>query len=71
MDIEGEELGVLNGALRSIAPSRPAPAASMYHCRAQLWETPLLIDAWQLGCCFVLRSHARGSFYLLLHAVPD
>lgn len=61
MDIEGEESGALNGAQRTIAPSRPVPAVSMYHCPAQLWEIPLLIDSWQLGCRFFLRSHARTA----------
>ncbi|MCQ1551176.1 MAG: FkbM family methyltransferase [Candidatus Accumulibacter phosphatis] len=71
MDIEGEEHAALNGAQRTIAASRPALAVSLYHCPEHLWEIPLLIDSWQLGHRFFLRSHAHSSFDLVLYAVPD
>jgi FkbM family methyltransferase len=70
MDIEGAELNALNGAYNMICDSFPGLAISIYHQPAHIWEIPLLLQSWNLGYSFYLRSHGYNNFESVLYAIP-
>ena len=70
MDIEGAEHDALLGARGLIERHRPGLAICVYHRPQDLWEIPLLLQSWNLGYRFYLRSHRHNGFDLVLYAVP-
>lgn len=71
MDIEGAEIDALLGARQVIEKYRPGLAICVYHHPAHLWQIPLLIQKWECGYRFYLRSHAFNGFELVMYAVAD
>ena len=70
MDIEGAEAHALLGARRMIEESRPYLAISAYHSPRDLWELMLLVQRWDVGYRFRLRSHSFNGFDTVLYGEP-
>jgi FkbM family methyltransferase len=69
MDIEGAELGTLQGARRTIATHRPILTVCTYHIQDDLWKIPLEL-ARQERYTFALRPHLLEVWELVTYAVP-
>lgn len=67
MDIEGAELHALKGSESIIKKYKPTMAISLYHCPNHLFEIPLLINSWNLGYNFYIRSHGNNLFETVLY----
>lgn len=70
LDVEGAEPEALVGARRIIGRSRPVLALSAYHKPAHLWQLAELVDGWDLGYDFHLRTYGHQGFDTVLYAVP-
>lgn len=71
MDIEGAEPSALRGARALITQNRPDLAICVYHAVNHLWDIPLLLDSWDLGYHFFLRSHNACTMETVLYAAVD
>jgi FkbM family methyltransferase len=71
MDIEGEEKNAIIGAEKIIIKYRPDMAISVYHCINHLWDIALLIDSWDLGYKFFLRTHNTFTMETILYATSN
>lgn len=69
MDVEGAEMKALMGAKRTIATHRPSLAISIYHAPGHLFEIQLLLNNWELGYKFFLRSHGNNLFDTVLYCI--
>ena len=69
MDIEGEEYHALLGAKKMITQYKPDLAICVYHYISDLWRIPNLIQSWNLGYSFYLRSHSSATMETVLYAV--
>lgn len=67
MDIEGAEFEALIGAQNTIKKYKPTLAISLYHKPDHLFTIPLLINSWNLGYKFYLRSHGNNLFETILY----
>jgi len=70
MDIEGEEYRALLGAREIIRKYRPDLAICVYHYISDLWRIPNLIESWDLGYTFYLRTHSSATMETVLYAIP-
>jgi hypothetical protein len=70
MDIEGQELGALHGALGVITRCRPVLAICVYHTQDHLWSIPLFLRRYLREYAFFLRPHKPDGWDLILYAVP-
>ena len=71
MDIEGLEVKGLLGARKIIEKDRPSLAICVYHEPQHLWQIPLMIEQWDLGYKFYLRSHAFNGFETVMYAIAS
>jgi FkbM family methyltransferase len=71
MDIEGAEVDGLLGARKIIERDRPGLAICVYHEPQHLWQIPLMINQWNLGYKFYLRSHAFNGFDTVMYAIAS
>lgn len=69
LDIEGAEEPALKGARRLIAKNRPALAVAVYHRPEDLWRLPSLMQSWDLGYRFFLRSYGFNGFDTTCYAI--
>ena len=69
MDIEGAEIDALQGAQYTIKKYRPTLAISLYHKPEHLFTIPLLINGWNLGYKFYIRSHGNNLLETVLYCV--
>lgn len=69
MDIEGAEYEALEGAQKMIRKYRPDLAISVYHIIDHFYQIPLLIQNWNLGYRFYLRTHSSCCMESILYAV--
>lgn len=69
MDIEGAEVDGLLGARKIIERDRPGLAICVYHKPQHLWQIPLMVNQWDLGYKFYLRSHAFNGFDVVMYAL--
>lgn len=69
MDIEGSEADALLGAQKTICKYKPDLAICVYHFADDIWEIPLLLDSWNLGYRFYLRTYSSNGFETVLYAV--
>ncbi len=69
LDIEGAELGALNGAAGLIGTHRPRIAACTYHLPSHLWEVPLLLRELAPAHKLYLRYHGFNGFDVVAYAV--
>lgn len=67
MDIEGAEIEALQGAQNTIRKYRPTLAISLYHKPEHLFTIPLLINSWNLGYKFYIRSHGNNLLETVLY----
>lgn len=67
MDIEGAEFEALKGSENLIKKYSPSLAISLYHRPDHLFEIPLLINSWNLGYNFYLRTHGNNLFETILY----
>lgn len=70
MDVEGAEPAALRGAENTIRRHRPGLAISAYHTPHHIWQLPRLIQDWNLGYKFYLRTHLYQGFDTVLYALP-
>ena len=70
MDIEGAELGALEGARGVIAERRPVLAICSYHRQSDLWRIPELIHSIDADYRLFLRPHLLEGWDLVCYAVP-
>lgn len=68
LDVEGAEVGILEGAARILAADRPRLAVCLYHRQAHLWEIPLLLQDLVPGYRFQLINHGSEAWDLVLYA---
>lgn len=71
MDIEGAEPAALCGARQIIAQDRPDLAVCVYHAVNHIWDIPLLLNSWNLGYRFFLRSYNAYTMETVLYATAD
>lgn len=69
MDIEGAEINALLGAKRIIQKYKPKLAVCVYHTPEHLWEIPSLLNGWDLGYRFHLRSYGFSTLETVLYAI--
>jgi FkbM family methyltransferase len=69
MDVEGGEMDALHGAHSTITKYKPGLAISLYHKPEDFWILPLLLESWNLGYKFYIRSHYNSSFDSVLYAI--
>ncbi len=68
MDVEGAELKTIIGAENNIKEYRPDLAICVYHCINHLWDIALLLNSWNLGYKFYLRTHNSFTMETVLYA---
>lgn len=68
MDIEGAEVKALQGARKIICQSVPNLAICVYHNMNHMWDIPLLLQSWNLGYRFYLRSYNAYTMETVLYA---
>jgi FkbM family methyltransferase len=71
MDIEGAELGALEGARHLIRQSQPLLAVCVYHTPSDLWRIPLKIHELAPKHSLYLRPHVEDGWDLVCYAVPS
>lgn len=71
MDIEGAELGALEGARHLIRESQPLLAVCVYHTPSDLWRIPLKIHELAPKHSLYLRPHVEDGWDLVCYAVPS
>jgi hypothetical protein len=71
MDVEGEEMKTIVGAEKIIKRYRPDLAICVYHCINHLWDIALLIDSWNLGYKFYLKTHNSYTMETVLYATSN
>lgn len=69
MDIEGEEIKALNGAMNTIKKYTPDMAVCVYHNIEHIWEIPLLIDSINKNYSYYLRSYNSYTMETVLYAI--
>lgn len=69
MDIEGSEISAIKGAEKTIRKYAPDMAVCVYHNIDHIWEIPLLIDSFQKGYKFYLRSYNSYTMETVIYAV--
>jgi FkbM family methyltransferase len=70
MDIEGAELGALEGARNLISGSQPLLAVCVYHTPTDLWRIPLKIHELAPKHSLYLRPHVEDGWDLVCYAIP-
>lgn len=70
MDIEGAELGALQGAQDIIAAGTARLTVCAYHTIDDPWRLPLFIQSVSDGYTFFLRRYLYGSWENVCYAVP-
>ena len=71
MDIEGAEYDALIGAKKTICKYKPDLAISVYHYADHIWDIPLLINSWNLGYKFYLRTYWTCGHETVMYAVSE
>ena len=70
MDIEGAEMGALQGAAALISRHQPKLAISVYHHASDLWELPALIQRLNPGYRLFVRHYTREIADTVCYAIP-
>lgn len=70
LDVEGEELNTLKGALDFIFLYKPFISVCLYHKPTDLWEIPLYIAQKFPEYKLYLRHHSKSRFETILYAIP-
>jgi len=70
MDIEGAELGALQGASKTLARFKPRLAISLYHRPTDILRIPLWLSQRQLGYEFYLEHYTIHHEETVLYALP-
>jgi FkbM family methyltransferase len=70
MDIEGAEPDALMGAKNMISKHRPGLAICLYHEPEHLFSIPLMLNDWNLGYRFYIRTHHLFTADTVLYAFP-
>lgn len=71
MDIEGAEVEALLGAEKLIKLHKPDLAICVYHDINHLWQIPLLLNKWNLGYKFYLRSYEHYNQETVMYATCE
>lgn len=70
IDVEGEELNTIKGALEFIHLHKPLISVCLYHKPSDLWEIPLFISERFPHYKLYLRHHSKGNSETILYAIP-
>lgn len=68
LDVEGAEVGILEGAGRTLVADQPRLAVCLYHRQSHLWEIPLLLQERVPGHRLQLINHGSEAWDLVLYA---
>jgi FkbM family methyltransferase len=68
LDVEGQELGILAGAVSHLRASKPRIAACAYHLPGDLIDLPRFIAGLDAGYRFGLRHHSNTRYDTVLYA---
>lgn len=71
MDIEGMEYEALLGAKKIIGEYKPDLAISVYHCVEHFYTIINLINEWNYGYKFYMRTHSSCCMETILYAVCE
>lgn len=71
MDIEGMEYEALLGAKKIIGEYKPDLAISVYHCVEHFYTIINLINEWNYGYRFYMRTHSSCCMETILYAVCE
>jgi len=71
MDIEGAELGALEGARNLIRQCEPVLAVCVYHTPTDLWRIPLKIHQLVPKHSVYLRPHVEDGWDVVCYAIPS
>jgi len=71
MDIEGEELNALIGAIETIKKYKPDLAISVYHNINHIWDVPILLKQYVPSYKFYLRTHNSFTMETILYATTE
>ena len=67
-DVEGAELPILRGAVKTLKSFRPKLAVSLYHADSDFDTIPRFLDSLQCGYEFRLGHHSTGKAETVLYA---
>ena len=70
MDIEGAELGALDGARDTIARCKPRLAICVYHNPSDMWQIPQKILSIHRGYDLYLRHYTEGVTETVMFFIP-
>ena len=68
MDVEGNELDALKGAMRILNTSKPDLAISIYHRPSDLWDIILHLNSSCAGYKFAIRNYTGFPAETVLYA---
>ena len=69
IDVEGEEMGVLNGAKKTIIDSKPKIAVCVYHNQKHFVEVPEFLLALRPDYKVYFRHHSPGIFESVMYFI--
>lgn len=67
-DVEGAELPILKGAVKTLKEFKPKLAVSLYHCDSDFDAIPRFLDSLQCGYEFHLGHYSTGRSETVLYA---
>jgi len=70
LDVEGDEMPALRGALRTLTRTQPVVAVCAYHRPDDIWEIPLFLKRLLPENKMLLRAHAFDGFELVVYSIP-
>jgi len=71
LDIEGDEIGALQGGVKTLRRCQPLVAVCLYHRPEDLWVIPRFLHEILPRHKMFLRAHAWDGFELVVYAVPQ
>jgi len=71
LDVEGAELGAIQGTQRIISENQPVIAACVYHAQDHLWKIPAAINRVHPKYNLFLRSYMTECWETVCYAVPS
>ncbi len=70
LDVEGTEIEVLKGAVKTIKNCRPQIAISIYHTKEHFYEIPLILKELCPDYVFKIARYSNDTAETILYAIP-
>lgn len=71
LDVEGAELDVINGAVKTLQRDRPQLAICIYHKKEHLFSIPLYLDSILTGYRYYIGHYSPTFWDTVWYAVPE